>query len=142
MIDRTLFSTDHEAFRDSYHKFCEREIAPFHEAWEEQGYVGREVWRKAGANGFLCMTMPEAYGGAGEIMKEVIARSMGLGRQRAVSRSRKIVFSNAIPARRPKKSLRVSPKAARKVPIGLSPPRSRRGACVDRPYAQTGTGTG
>jgi acyl-CoA dehydrogenase len=32
MIDRTLFSTDHEAFRDSYHKFCEREIAPLHEA--------------------------------------------------------------------------------------------------------------
>ena len=65
MLDRTLFSTDHEAFRESYRKFCEREIAPFHEAWEEQGYVDREVWRKAGANGFLCMTMPEAYGGAG-----------------------------------------------------------------------------
>lgn len=42
--------------------------------------MDREVWRKAGANGFLCMTMPEAYGGASEIMKEVIARSMGLGR--------------------------------------------------------------
>ena len=31
---------------------------------EEQGYVDREVWRKAGENGFLCMTMtPEEYGG-------------------------------------------------------------------------------
>ena len=64
MIARTLFSADHEAFRDSFQRFCDKEIAPFHDAWEEQGYVDREVWRKAGQNGFLCMTMPEAYGGA------------------------------------------------------------------------------
>jgi acyl-CoA dehydrogenase len=64
MIPRTLFSTDHEAFRDSFRRFAEREIAPFHDQWEEQGYVDREVWRKAGANGYLCMTMPEAYGGS------------------------------------------------------------------------------
>jgi alkylation response protein AidB-like acyl-CoA dehydrogenase len=65
MIERTLFGADHEAFRDSFRRFVEREIAPYHAAWEEQGYVDREVWRKAGANGFLCMTMPEALGGAG-----------------------------------------------------------------------------
>jgi alkylation response protein AidB-like acyl-CoA dehydrogenase len=65
MIDRTLFSSDHEAFRDSFRRFVEKEITPFHEGWEEQGYVDREVWRKAGENGFLCMTMPEEYGGAG-----------------------------------------------------------------------------
>lgn len=65
MIDRTLFTSDHEAFRDAFRKFCDKEIAPFHDAWEEQGYVDRTVWDKAGANGFLCMTMPEAYGGSG-----------------------------------------------------------------------------
>jgi acyl-CoA dehydrogenase len=65
MIPRTLFSPEHEAFRDSFRRFAEREIAPFHAQWEEQGYVDREVWLKAGANGFLCMTVPEAYGGAG-----------------------------------------------------------------------------
>ena len=64
MIPRTLFTPDHEAFRDSFRRFMEKEIAPFHEAWEEQGYVDREVWRKAGQNGFLCMTMPEAHGGS------------------------------------------------------------------------------
>ena len=64
MIERSIFSEEHEAFRDSYRRFAEREIAPFHEAWEEQGFVDREVWRKAGENGFLCMTMPEEYGGA------------------------------------------------------------------------------
>ena len=65
MIERTLFSPEHEAFRDAFRRFMDKEIAPFHEAWEEQGYVDREVWRKAGANGYLCPTMPEAYGGAG-----------------------------------------------------------------------------
>jgi acyl-CoA dehydrogenase len=65
MIERTLFNADHEAFRDSFRRFMDKEIAPFHAAWEEQGYVDREVWRKAGANGFLCMTLPEAFGGAG-----------------------------------------------------------------------------
>ncbi len=64
MIERTLFNADHEAFRDSFRKFVEKEIAPCHEAWEEQGYVDRAVWRKAGENGFLCMTLPEAYGGS------------------------------------------------------------------------------
>ncbi len=64
MIPRTLFNADHEAFRDTFRRFMDKEIGPFHAAWEEQGYVDREVWRKAGQNGFLCMTMPEAYGGA------------------------------------------------------------------------------
>src|SRR5213075_2126273 len=60
-----LFNADHEALRDSFRRFVEKEVAPHHEAWEEQGYVDREVWNKAGANGYLCMTMPEAYGGSG-----------------------------------------------------------------------------
>jgi alkylation response protein AidB-like acyl-CoA dehydrogenase len=64
MIERTLFNADHEAFRDSFRRFMDKEIAPYHEAWEEQGYVDRDVWNKAGDNGFLCMTQPEAYGGA------------------------------------------------------------------------------
>ena len=65
MIERTLFTADHEAFRDSVRRFIEREIVPHHAAWEDQGYVDREIWRKAGANGLLCQTMPEDYGGAG-----------------------------------------------------------------------------
>ena len=65
MIERSLFTPDHEAFRDSFRRFMEKEIAPFHADWEEQGYVDRAVWNKAGQNGYLCMTMPEEYGGAG-----------------------------------------------------------------------------
>jgi alkylation response protein AidB-like acyl-CoA dehydrogenase len=65
MIERNLYSSDHESFRDAFRKFCEKEIAPHHDAWEDQGYVDREIWRQAGANGYLCMTLPEAYGGSG-----------------------------------------------------------------------------
>ncbi len=65
MIPRKIFSPDHETFRDSVRRFMEQEVAPHDEHWQEQGYADREVWRKAGANGFLCASMPEAYGGAG-----------------------------------------------------------------------------
>ena len=65
MIARTLFTPDHDTFRDSFRTFLERDVAPHHEAWEEQGYVDRAVWNKAGENGFLCTSMPEEYGGAG-----------------------------------------------------------------------------
>jgi len=65
MIERTLFNPDHEAFRDSFRRFIAKEISPFHDSWEEQGYVAREVWNRAGDNGFLCATMPETHGGAG-----------------------------------------------------------------------------
>ena len=87
MIDRTLFTPDHESFRDSFRRFMEKEIAPHHADWEEQGYVDRAVWNKAGENGFLCMTMPEEFGGAGAdklysvIQMEELSRSgfSGLG---------------------------------------------------------------
>jgi alkylation response protein AidB-like acyl-CoA dehydrogenase len=65
MIERTLFTPDHDAFRDAFRRFVDKEVAPLHEAWEEAGYVDRALWNKAGANGYLCPTMPEEYGGAG-----------------------------------------------------------------------------
>jgi len=65
MIPRTLFSSEHETFRDSVRRFMQEEVAPHDERWQEQGYADKEVWRKAGANGFLCPSMPPEYGGAG-----------------------------------------------------------------------------
>jgi alkylation response protein AidB-like acyl-CoA dehydrogenase len=87
MIDRTLFSEDHLRFRDSIRRFLEAEVVPFHAAWEEQGFVDRAVWAKAGENGFLCSSMPEAYGGADAdklysvVLMEEVARvnATGLG---------------------------------------------------------------
>ncbi len=81
MIDRQLYSPDHTAFADAFERFMDKEIAPFHDAWEEQGYVDREVWRKAGDNGFLCMTMPDEYGGSGADRLYSVAQMEALARR-------------------------------------------------------------
>lgn len=65
MIERSLFSEEHEMFRESVRRFIEREIVPFHAGWEVEGIVPRELWLKAGAEGLLCCTVPEEYGGLG-----------------------------------------------------------------------------
>ena len=65
MIERTLFSQEHEMFRDSVRRFMERELAPHHEEWEEAGQVPRWAWKRAGEQGFLCVAIPEEWGGVG-----------------------------------------------------------------------------
>ena len=63
-LERKLFTEDHEIFRRSFRKFLEEEMAPRHDAWEDQGYVDRDAWTRAGELGFLCPSMPEEFGGA------------------------------------------------------------------------------
>ena len=65
MIERSLFQQEHEMFRSSVRRFIEKEIAPYHEQWEEDGVVPRDLWLKAGAAGLLCCTIPTEYGGLG-----------------------------------------------------------------------------
>ena len=60
-----LLTEEHRMFQAAFRQFVEREIKPYHAQWEKDGMVSREAWRKAGANGFLCMDAPEAYGGQG-----------------------------------------------------------------------------
>ena len=65
MIPRTVYSSDHELFRDAVRRFVSQEIEPYHAQWEKDGVVSREVWRAAGANGLLCSFVPAQYGGPG-----------------------------------------------------------------------------
>ncbi len=65
MIERTIFREEHNIFRESVRRFVDREIVPFHAQWEKDGIVPRELWLKAGAEGLLCCTVPEEYGGMG-----------------------------------------------------------------------------
>jgi len=60
-------STDHDLqlFRQTFRKFVDKEIVPHHTEWEKQGCVPAELWRNAGELGFLCMDVPEEYGGTG-----------------------------------------------------------------------------
>jgi acyl-CoA dehydrogenase len=84
-MDRTLFDADHDSFRQTFHQFVDREIRPHQDRWRDQGQVDREVWRKAGAQGFLCPWLDEKYGGAGAdflcsvIVMEELARAYESG---------------------------------------------------------------
>ncbi|MDE1950097.1 MAG: acyl-CoA dehydrogenase family protein [Burkholderiales bacterium] len=65
MIPRTLFSPDHEAFRDTVRRFIAEHVVPHHADWERAGQVPRQLWLEAGRLGLLCCNVPEAYGGMG-----------------------------------------------------------------------------
>jgi long-chain-acyl-CoA dehydrogenase len=65
MIPRRIFSAEHDDFRATLRRFVTDEIVPHHERWEEQRQVDRAIWTRAGELGFLCVNMPEQYGGAG-----------------------------------------------------------------------------
>ena len=54
-----------ELFRDNVKRFLEAEVAPHYDQWERDEILPREIWRKMGENGLLCVDMPEEYGGAG-----------------------------------------------------------------------------
>ncbi len=85
MFERELFSTGHEIFRETVHRFIADEITPFHAQWEKDGQVSREVWRKAGSQGLLCATVPEEYGGSGAdflysvVVLEELSRAGAMG---------------------------------------------------------------
>lgn len=64
MIPRTLFTEEHELFRNAVRDFFQKEIVPFHDQWEEDGHISREAWLKTGETGFLCTAMPVEYGGS------------------------------------------------------------------------------
>lgn len=63
MLARSVFESDHEQFRDSVRKFLVAEAQPHHDQWEKDGQIDRDLWRKAGALGFLAPSVPEEYGG-------------------------------------------------------------------------------
>ena len=86
--DRTLFEPEHELFRESFRGFLDKHVAPFHDEWEKNKIVDRNVWIEAGKQGFLGMAVPEEYGGGGNgdfrynvVMGEetVAGRYSGLG---------------------------------------------------------------
>ncbi len=56
---------DLSMFRDSVARFVEAEMLPHDEEWRKQQHVGKEIWRKAGAMGFLCTDIAAEFGGAG-----------------------------------------------------------------------------
>jgi alkylation response protein AidB-like acyl-CoA dehydrogenase len=62
---RSLFDADHEAFRESFRAFLDKEVVPHLAEWDAAGIVPREVFAAAGRSGFLGMDVPEELGGGG-----------------------------------------------------------------------------
>jgi alkylation response protein AidB-like acyl-CoA dehydrogenase len=64
-MSRAIFDQEHEAFREAVGTFLDKEVVPFHDQWERDGIVDREVWAKAGAQGLLGLQLDEEFGGGG-----------------------------------------------------------------------------
>ncbi|MHA7131383.1 acyl-CoA dehydrogenase family protein [Algoriphagus namhaensis] len=64
-LPRTIYSPEHDLFRESVKAFVAKEIAPYNAEWEKNKMVSRESWKKLGENGFLGIQAPEQYGGMG-----------------------------------------------------------------------------
>ena len=80
-MQRKLFDTEHEIFRDSVARFLEAEVRPHIDDWYAAGIVDRAVFRKAGEHGLCLMWAEEDYGGLGvedfryeQILIEELAR--------------------------------------------------------------------
>ena len=59
------YDADLELFRDNFKRFMNEHVAPYYEQWERDGMMPRSIWRLLGENGYLCVDVPEAYGGYG-----------------------------------------------------------------------------
>jgi acyl-CoA dehydrogenase len=63
---RTIFSPEHDAFRDAIRQFLDKEVVPDYPAWEKAGAPPRDFYRRAGELGFIGIQVPEKFGGGGE----------------------------------------------------------------------------
>jgi len=59
------YTDEHRMFRETVRKYLEKEVVPHVEEWEEAGITPKSAWKKLGDQGFLCMNVPEEYGGMG-----------------------------------------------------------------------------
>jgi alkylation response protein AidB-like acyl-CoA dehydrogenase len=64
-MNRPLFGPEHEALREAWGSFLDREVAPVYDDWERARRIPREVLRRVGELGFLSPAVPERFGGAG-----------------------------------------------------------------------------
>ncbi len=85
----TLDASERELFRDTLKKFLQNEVAPYYEQWEKDGIFPRELWSKMGENGFLCVDVPEEYGGygAGFQLSAIVVEELARGGYGAICTS-------------------------------------------------------
>jgi alkylation response protein AidB-like acyl-CoA dehydrogenase len=65
-MDRGLYTSHHEAYRDTVREFLVREVTPRHAQWEADRWIDRSVFAAAAKHGIYGLAIPQEYGGAGE----------------------------------------------------------------------------
>ncbi|WP_323027321.1 acyl-CoA dehydrogenase family protein [Gelidibacter japonicus] len=66
LLERKIYaSEEHKMMQGMIQDFINNEILPQMDTWEKDGMVSRDIWKRAGDLGLLCIDMPEAYGGSG-----------------------------------------------------------------------------
>jgi alkylation response protein AidB-like acyl-CoA dehydrogenase len=80
-VKRTLYESDHEAYRETVREFLSREVVPHQDDWDRDHWIDREVFARAAKAGIYALQIDEKYGGAGEhdyryrmVVSEEIAR--------------------------------------------------------------------
>jgi alkylation response protein AidB-like acyl-CoA dehydrogenase len=59
-----FFTEEHQMLRQTLRDFMEKEVIPYGDAWDEQGWLPGEVIKKLGDMGMLGLRFPESYGGS------------------------------------------------------------------------------
>ncbi|QJC57778.1 Acyl-CoA dehydrogenase [Polaromonas vacuolata] len=62
-MDNIYLTPEHELLREQVARFIAREVEPYAAAWEEQGFVPREVLKKMGDAGLLGLAYDAEHGG-------------------------------------------------------------------------------
>ncbi|MEH6822651.1 MAG: acyl-CoA dehydrogenase family protein [Motiliproteus sp.] len=80
-MKRYCYEEDHNMFREAFRAFLQKELVPHRDEWRAAGMVPREIYRKAGDNGFLIPQAPESLGGLGIDdfrFQQIVAEEIGL----------------------------------------------------------------
>jgi len=64
-MERTIYESEHQLFRESVQHFVDTEIVPHNAEWERAGIVDKSMFRAAGSAGLLGMAIPGELGGGG-----------------------------------------------------------------------------
>ena len=64
-MERRIFETEHDMFRETARRFYEKECVPHSAEWERNGITAREPWLRAGELGLIGWEAPEKFGGQG-----------------------------------------------------------------------------
>merc|ERR1712198_469850 len=75
---RSIFSADHDMFREQVRRWMRERLAPLQNSFEEEGQPSKEIWAEMGDQGLLGVSIPAEVGGIGASFLEeaIVAEEM------------------------------------------------------------------